>query len=448
MQYADYQSQLSSIERRRAIAQAMQQAGLQGPQAPGMVSGRYVGSGLLASIAPLLQTALGTFADRKGEKQQKTLNEQQGAEVQTAMEGYSAAADPTSRRAELAKLSGMVASPMDNAKLLIAQAMAQKPTIKPVDPTKFTAESVNKYGQTGNYSDLVPETNAANTKLPASTLQYYEKAVGQGYKGSLMEFAPKWAEITAQYPYSVGQVNNIPTLINRTSAGGAPSPMMQPPPQMPPAGPQQMPPPQAAPTPRQIPLTTLPTQAASAAEMKRSEAAGGALGKAQGEIAGGIQTKGANADVVLGLLDEAAPLLEQATGSMGGRVMDATQAAFGGTNEGSRSIAQLKVIQAGLMTNMPRMEGPQSDRDVELYREAAGQIGDPAIPREIKKAALDTIRNIQQRYSQRAAGAGAPSAVGVPPAGQAPVKVSSPAEAAALPPGTVFMTPDGRLKRR
>jgi uncharacterized protein (UPF0147 family) len=54
------------------------------------------------------------------------------------------------------------------------------------------------------------------------------------------------------------------------------------------------------------------------------------------------------------------------------------------------------------MTSMPRMEGPQSDRDVELYSKAAGQIGDPNVPRDIKKAAVKTIRALQDKYVDRA----------------------------------------------
>jgi hypothetical protein len=52
------------------------------------------------------------------------------------------------------------------------------------------------------------------------------------------------------------------------------------------------------------------------------------------------------------------------------------------------------------------MEGPQSDRDVQLYREAAGQLGDPSVPRETKKAAIQTIRRLQQVYKNDPTGGG------------------------------------------
>lgn len=51
------------------------------------------------------------------------------------------------------------------------------------------------------------------------------------------------------------------------------------------------------------------------------------------------------------------------------------------------------------MSKMPKMSGPQSDSDVKLYKQMAGQIGDPTIPVETRQAAIDTIRKINERYA-------------------------------------------------
>ena len=48
---------------------------------------------------------------------------------------------------------------------------------------------------------------------------------------------------------------------------------------------------------------------------------------------------------------------------------------------------------------MPRMEGPQSDKDTALYRQMAGQIGDSTVPTSTRKAALGTIKNLHQKYA-------------------------------------------------
>jgi hypothetical protein len=51
------------------------------------------------------------------------------------------------------------------------------------------------------------------------------------------------------------------------------------------------------------------------------------------------------------------------------------------------------------MMAQPRMEGPQSDKDVALYRQMSGQIGDPTVPGAIKQAALETIRGLHEKYA-------------------------------------------------
>jgi hypothetical protein len=48
---------------------------------------------------------------------------------------------------------------------------------------------------------------------------------------------------------------------------------------------------------------------------------------------------------------------------------------------------------------MPKMSGPQSDKDVLLYKQMAGQIGDPTIPAARKQAAMNTINELNSRYA-------------------------------------------------
>jgi hypothetical protein len=51
------------------------------------------------------------------------------------------------------------------------------------------------------------------------------------------------------------------------------------------------------------------------------------------------------------------------------------------------------------MMRMPRMEGPQSNLDVALYRESVGQIGDSFLPIATRKAALATVKRLQEQYA-------------------------------------------------
>jgi hypothetical protein len=156
----------------------------------------------------------------------------------------------------------------------------------------------------------------------------------------------------------------------------------------------------------QTPLSTI--QGESAAQGTLAE--GKAVGQARGESLGGLEKKAIGAENVISKLSLADALVDIATGSTTGAAADSVAAFFGFALDGRKATAQLKILQADLMASMPRMEGPQSDRDVQLYKEATGELGDPTIPREQKKAALTTIRNLQNKYIEGGQKAGEQSA--------------------------------------
>lgn len=111
--------------------------------------------------------------------------------------------------------------------------------------------------------------------------------------------------------------------------------------------------------------------------------------------------KAADAQDVLRLLDQAAPLIEKSTGSYVGTGRDAAARAIGLSTGGAQAAAQLRAIEGLLVSKMPRMNGPQSDKDVLLYKQMAGQIGDSTIPPETKRAAMAAIRTINERYAKK-----------------------------------------------
>jgi hypothetical protein len=51
-----------------------------------------------------------------------------------------------------------------------------------------------------------------------------------------------------------------------------------------------------------------------------------------------------------------------------------------------------------MVANVPRMEGPQSDFDVENYKTMAGKVGNNTIPVAERKAALNTLIGLQEKY--------------------------------------------------
>lgn len=74
-----------------------------------------------------------------------------------------------------------------------------------------------------------------------------------------------------------------------------------------------------------------------------------------------------------------------------GSLQDSVAGFFGYAPDGAAEAAKLKAIGGALVSKIPRMEGPQSDKDVDNYIKMAGQIGDDTVPIEVRKAALDAV---------------------------------------------------------
>ena len=111
-------------------------------------------------------------------------------------------------------------------------------------------------------------------------------------------------------------------------------------------------------------------------------------------------------------LDAVEGLLDDATGSGIGRLVDGGARLFGVATPGDIATAKLGTLGGQLVALMPKMSGPQSDKDVEMYKQMAGKLDDPSIPVKIRKAALGTIRELNTKYSEMndARGQGVPYA--------------------------------------
>jgi len=120
---------------------------------------------------------------------------------------------------------------------------------------------------------------------------------------------------------------------------------------------------------------------------------------AAGTAAASAGARAKDAQDALATISMAEKLIGKATGSGIGSAVDSTAAFFGKSTQGAQAAAQLKALEGDLVAKMPKMSGPQSDKDVLLYRQMAGQIGDPSVPQETKKAALRTIKEMQNRYA-------------------------------------------------
>lgn len=121
------------------------------------------------------------------------------------------------------------------------------------------------------------------------------------------------------------------------------------------------------------------------------------------------EAKVKDAKDALDIIGEARKLIPNATGSGIGAARDAVAGWFGASTDGAKVGAQLKALQGMLVSKMPKMSGPQSDKDVVLYQQMAGQIGDASIPPETRMAALDVIERLQQKYAGVAPAQSAPA---------------------------------------
>ena len=134
-----------------------------------------------------------------------------------------------------------------------------------------------------------------------------------------------------------------------------------------------------------------------------------AVGQAYGETIGAQGKKSAQATDSISTINEIlAPdetgrnLLDKATGSTLGAGLAAGKQIFGVSDESTQANAALTVLGGKLVSNVPRMEGPQSNIDVQFYKEQAGKIADPTIPAGDKMAAIQAIQALNQKYAAQA----------------------------------------------
>jgi hypothetical protein len=94
-------------------------------------------------------------------------------------------------------------------------------------------------------------------------------------------------------------------------------------------------------------------------------------------------------------------LIDQSTGSYLGNLIDTAVATIGVGTPGYIANAQLAPIADLALKMVPRFEGPQSNYDVQSYKDAAGNLADPNVPNSVRKAAADTIVRLFRKYKNQ-----------------------------------------------
>lgn len=139
-------------------------------------------------------------------------------------------------------------------------------------------------------------------------------------------------------------------------------------------------------------------------------------------------------------------LIDQSTGSYIGNLIDGTMATIGVGTPGYEANAKLAPIADLVLKMVPRFEGPQSNYDVQSYKDAAGNLADPTVPNSVKKAAAKEIVRLFKKYRDQFEYAPDGAGSEEPPGG--PRQISTDEEYDALPSGTEFLDPDGVLRRK
>lgn len=196
-----------------------------------------------------------------------------------------------------------------------------------------------------------------------------------------VQFNPTTGELmVTQYNPSTGQlsIGGAPQEYGQQQGGG-----MQQQPVMPnmPQGQPSMPPTVAGMSPR-------------ARGDYESEAAKG-MAKQSGEDV----KKGKQADNLLSMLDTAEQIIPQATGGGAEAYGAGAKGFFGKSDAKTQSDSRLETIAGWMVSNVPRMEGPQSNFDVENYKTMAARVGNKEIPKADRLAAVGELRKLQQKYS-------------------------------------------------
>jgi hypothetical protein len=172
-----------------------------------------------------------------------------------------------------------------------------------------------------------------------------------------------------------------------------------------------------------IEATTTPAQLE--AGQKRLEKKEEIIGKTEGESAASDIKNQRFADSTYGLIAPIAEQIKKSTGSGVGSAVDSLAATIGKSTDGAKAIQQLKILSYPILANVPRFEGPQSDYDVQVYKQAAGDFANDKLPVETRLAALQGMISLLKKYDKEGKndwtfGGNAPgSASGANPAGQA-----------------------------
>ena len=386
--------QQQALNRQQQMAQLLMQQGQSMPSGQ-MVSGRYVAPSFFQYAAPLFQSYAGTKLAEKGDKtaldlakqlRQQYANEaQQYQNILRGQEQTFEQAGPTQTGGNIPNQTYRTGADPQAAYLF--GSTAYNPALQAVALKKLTEgpkweKASFTDEKTGRVREGVIDVNATN---PISTFQ-----VG-GVKPEMTAYE------RANIQFKAAELGDKGIGVNLGGGQGM----------MPQGGtmPVQGGMPQGG---GQVGQTTLPVASADAKftpatlpkyeyDPSMSPADNRA---AQVEFNKKLRTNISNAKDSFGILGSAADVLSSNRPSSGfiSNLATTTGEAFGYGGEASQSDATLKILGERLTAQVPRFEGPQSDKDTASYRTAAGDLGNANKPIATRIAAVKTMIELNKKY--------------------------------------------------
>jgi hypothetical protein len=385
--------QQQQILRQQKMAEMLMQQGMQQPQGQ-MVSGRYVAPSIFQNLAGLANTYVGQRGIEKAEQAQidlaKAIRGQEGvalADYMSQLQGRPAVAD------KVTEMAGPYTKnvPMPTATIAGTPAVAGNPMLANMNALQ-------------------------NPNSPAFLRQFAMGEIVKKPKWEKAEYTDPKSGVTRQGVIDVNSPNPISTFqvggtkpemsahdkamlgIAQARArdegiigyGGGGQPMGMP---------MGMPQGQPMGQPQGMPQTTIQNQSTLMPPVNVAGLSPKAAREAQAEQAKTYQENVKNAYEVAKIFPAIEKALPNAHGSGIGNIMGGVANFVGYESSQNAADAELKVMSDKLLKAVPRFSGPQSDKDVASYKEAAGSIGDASLPMNVRMAALNTIKELNKPYA-------------------------------------------------
>lgn len=353
--------------RQQEMAKALLAQGAQQNQNPAgqMVSGRYVPNSFFQNLQGPVNQMLGAYMAQKGDEQaQKT--------AQALRDYY---------KEEALGFAKKVKENPEEA--YIEYSTAYNPAIAKTATERMTRgqkwEKIEKLDNRGNTVTYMMDVNSPNPESTLRMVGVSKQAISPAEAARL-----NWEGI----PYGGGgAVGGGQTPVGQISlVGGQPTMNVQ-------GGGQPS---------MQSNAPTQPLNLQSAGLMPPLITAGmspKAIQEAKTAYAQDLQTNIKNAYDVYKVASEIEKTLPKAHGSGIGNIVGGIQNFVGIESNKNAADAELKVMADKLLKAVPRFSGPQSDKDVASYKEAAGAIGDASLPMNVRMAALNRIKQMNMPYA-------------------------------------------------